>query len=151
KLTNGDVRRFFRARSDPLPPPDFDFYEASGAVRTGTVNGAGQLTVTDAGVVLHDYYLFTAPDLRDGVLSLTEDPAEPSPNGGPPGALRFRLEAKPTSVGQDYWGFILRPGSVPEWPASSVTTNDLSKTRLRFRYKLTTGRAINVRLEPTSG
>ena len=150
RLTNGNPRRFFRVRSDPLPPPDFDFYEVTGAARTASINNSGQLTVTDTGVIHRDYVFFTAPDLRNGVFSLTEDPAEPSPNGGPPGALRFRIDAKPTTLGLDFWGFFLQPGSVPEWPSSSVTTNNLSKTRLRFRYKLTSGRAIDVRLEPAS-
>ena len=153
RLTNGDARRFFRVRSDPIPPPDFDFYEATGGKRTDVINGSGQTSQTDTGRLHRGYNLFTAPELRNGVLSLTEDAAEPSPNGGPPGVLRFSIDTKPTTVtvGQDYWGFIMKPGSVPEWPPSGLTTTELGKTRLRFRYKLTSGRAINVRLEPASG
>lgn len=150
KLTNDAPRRFFRARSDSIPPPDFDFYEATGAKRTVTINGSGQFIGSNTGLIHRNFYVFGAPDLRNGVFSFTEDGAEPSPNGGPPGALLFSIETKPTTVGQDYWGFILRPGSVAEWPASGLTTTHLGKTRVRFRHKLTSGRAINVRLEPSS-
>ena len=151
KLTNTDARRFFRVRSDPIPPPDFDYYEATGAKRTATINGSGVFTTTDAGLIHRNFYVFGAPDLRNGVFSFTEDATEPSPNGGPPGVLRFSMDTKPTTIGQDYWGFILRPGSVSEWPDNGLSTTHLGKTRLRFRYKLTSGRNIDVRLEPASG
>jgi hypothetical protein len=150
KLPTADPRRFFRVRLDPMPPPDFDYYEATGAKRTATINGSGVLTTADTGLIHRNFYVFGAPDLRNGVFSFTEDATEPSPNGGSPGVLRFSMDTKPTTIGQGYWGFILRPGSVAEWPASGLTTTLLGKTRLRFRYKLTSGRAINVRLEPSS-
>jgi GH35 family endo-1,4-beta-xylanase len=150
KLTNTEARRFFRVRLDPMPPPDFDYYEATGAKRTATINGSGVLTTADTGLIHRNFYVFGAPDLRNGVFSFTEDVTEPSPNGGPPGVLRFSMDTKPTTVGQSYWGFILRPGSVAEWPASGLSTTHLGKTRLRFRYKLTSGGTINVRLEPSS-
>jgi GH35 family endo-1,4-beta-xylanase len=151
KLTNTEARRFFRMRPDPTPPPDFDYYEATDAKRTATINGSGVLTASDTGLIHRNFTVFGAPDLRNGVLSFTEDATEPSPNGGPPGVLRFSMDIKPTTVGQAYWGFILRPGSVPEWPASGLSTTHLGKTRLRFRYKLNSGGTINVRLEPSSG
>ena len=150
-LTNGAPRRFFRARSDPLPPPDFDFYEATGGKRTDTINASGLGLQTETGMLHRAYNFYAASDLRNGVLSLTEDPAEPSPTGGPPGVFRFSMDTKPTTVGQSFWGFILKAGSVPEWPSSGVTTSNLSKTRLRFYYKLTAGRTISVNLQPISG
>jgi hypothetical protein len=84
-------------------------------------------------------------------MSLTEDASQLSPAGGLSGELRFLMETKPTTIGQDYWGFILKPSRVFEWPSSGLSATNLGKTRLRFRYKLTSGRMINLRAEPVSG
>ncbi|MCW5557882.1 MAG: endo-1,4-beta-xylanase [Verrucomicrobiae bacterium] len=150
KLASDAPCHFFRVRSDSLPPPDFDFYEAAGARRTATINGGGALSTADSGVFHRNLFAFAAPDLRNGLWTFTEDAAEPSPAGGPPGVLRFRIETRPTTVGQDYWGFILRPGRIADWPGNALTTAHLGKTRVRFRYKLTPGRTLNIRFEPSS-
>ncbi len=151
KTPNGTLTRFFRVRNDSFPPPVFDFFETKGAKRVATINGSGGLATVDTGIVHRTFLVFGASNLRNGVFTFTEDAAEPSPDGGPPGVLRFNMTTKPTSVGQDFWGFILKPGSIAAWPGSGLTTNHFGNTRLRFRYKLTSGRAINVRLEPVSG
>ena len=83
---------------------------------------------------------------------IKEDPTIASPAGGLAGVLNFQIVIKPTvkSGGQDYWGFILPGFGISGLPLGTVTASDLSHAQLQFRYRLSSGRQINVRLEPTA-
>ena len=48
----------------------------------------------------------------------------------------------------DDWNFRLCPRPLTSWTGEKVTMDDLHRTRLRFRGKLTAGRTMDVRFEP---
>lgn len=149
-----DKARFYRVIPSATAPVTFDrdFNLSDGGTSTYQIDGSGAGLASASGALHQVYYWFSAPDLRNGTFVLKEDPTIASPAGGPAGVLNFQIAIKPTvkSGGQDYWGFILPGFSVSGLPLGAVTVSDLAHAELQFRYRLSSGRQINVRLEPTA-
>ncbi len=135
--------------------PDFDFTAASGASRRGVIGIQGGLTEQTTGKPNWQTQFIAASHLRGGLFTLTEDGTEPSPGGGPPGVLRFQITKLPGTEGDggpsgDYWNFRLYPPLPTAWSRLVVTMDGLQRTRLRFRWKLTAGRTMDLRIEPSA-
>lgn len=136
--------------------PDFDFTGAAGASRQAVFAAEGGLSERTEGELKWQTKFYAARHLSDGLYTLTEDGTETSPAGGPPGVLHFQIIKQPVSNGppassRDSWNFRLFPPPMKSWSGPAVTTGDLLRTRLRFRWKLTAGRTVDVRLEPFVG
>ncbi len=151
---DGASERFYRVLPTTNVPVlfDRDFTGSTDGRVTYGINAAGLGVAVSSGSVRQVYFWFSAPDLRNGVLTLAEASGLASPGGGPPGVLVFQMATKPTvrSGGADYWGFILPGFSLDGLPLNAVSVADLTKAQLQFRYRLTAGRTLNVRLESTA-
>jgi GH35 family endo-1,4-beta-xylanase len=149
-----DPARFYRVLPTTNLPVvlDRDFNLSEGGTSSLNIDATGIGTTVPAGPIHQVYYWFASPDLRNGVLQLEEDGTLASPAGGPPGVLHFRMLTRPTlkAGGSDYWGFVLPGFGLMGFPLGTATATDLTHAQLQFRYRLTQGRLINVRLEPTA-
>jgi hypothetical protein len=133
--------------------PQF-LFNGPGGGRTYTTDASGIGSTEDAGTRWYDYRIWCASNLANGQWTATEAASEPSPNGGTNGVFRYRVTQVPTKIdlaGDQWFGMHINSARFDFWPRGHVTADDLARTRIRFRYRVTTGNNFNFRLEPDGG
>lgn len=133
--------------------PAFTFNGPGGSKKL-TTDGTGADATVYAGDRWYNYSLWASENLANGEWTVREDPGEASPAGGAPGVMRFAITGMPTKIdplGNDSFGMNLRDLRFGFWPRGRVTANDLERTRIRFRYRISAGIPCSIRLEPDGG
>lgn len=133
--------------------PEFTFNGPGGSVVMSTdATGAG--STETAGAPWYGFMAWSSGNLANGQWSVSELASEPSPNGGASGVLRYaviQVPAKIDPAGSEWFGMHLNGLRFGFWPRGQVTADDLARTRIRFRYRVTAGSAVDFRLEPDGG
>lgn len=126
-----------------------DYSNSSGGISTFRMDDTGSTSELTSGILNHSYQFFSAPDLRDGQMRITEDALTTSPGSSGFGVLKFEWldAASVTPGGKDWWGFHTRHFDSPGWPDQAVTEAVLDRSRVKFKIKGPVGKPIRIRLE----